>query len=47
MRRESYQKQKMQHAQHKENDFLAAGCVRIRREMKKINKLYESIINLI
>ena len=26
----------MQHAQHKENDFLAAGCVRIGKEKKKI-----------
>ena len=25
----------MQHAQHKENDFLAAGCVRIGREEKR------------
>ena len=38
MRRESYSKQKMQHAQHKENDFLAAGCVRIGREKKKIEE---------
>ena len=28
----------MQHAQHKENDFLAAGCVRIGREKKKIEE---------
>ena len=28
----------MQHAQHKENDFLATGCVRIRREKKKIEE---------
>ena len=28
----------MQHAQHKENDFLVAGCVRIEREEKKIEE---------
>ena len=28
----------MQHAQHKENDFLAASCVRIGREKKKIEE---------